>query len=239
MKTSFRWLYIAALTILVAAAPLAGARHSGALRLENKLSWKPAPSLSLYGGLQARLRDGLSEFYYRKLDAGVAYKYSSRLNLPVTLRVEDRIRSYGWLRSTYLLFDPTLILARPGAWRIDIRARLQYLTDENSLHFIRIQPRLWRDLELAGYSFGWWVYNDFYIRLVEVGVGDVTPYHANNFCTGFNLPMGHGSDLNVYYMLYTGRNTEDAERSHTHQLCLSLGLRFGGNGNGTPPAVAN
>lgn len=230
---------LAALLVVLAIMPANAARHSGALRLENRLSWKMTPALSLQGGLQARLRDNLSQFYYRKLDAGIAYKYSNRLNLPLTLRVEDRIRDYGWLRSTYILFDPTLVLAHPGKWKIDIRARLQYLTDENSLHFLRLQPRLWRDFELAGYPMGWWVYDDIYIRLAEVGVGDVTPYQANNFCTGFNLPLGHGSDLNVYYMLYSGRNTAADEISHSHQACLSLGIRFGGNGHALPPAVSN
>ena len=234
------WLHITLLLVVFSAATAGAARHSGALRMENRLGWTLSPTLSLQGGVQARLRDNLSEFYYRKFDAGVAYRYSDRLKLPLTLRVEDRIRDFGWLRSTYLLFDPSLVLAEPGDWRIDIRVRLQYLSDENSLHFLRIQPRLWRDFELAGIPLGWWVYNDIYVRTADVGVGDVTSYHANNFCTGFNLPLGQGSDLNVYYMLYTGRSTPDSERGHSHQACLSLGFSFGGgNGHPLPPSVTN
>ena len=84
---------------------------------------------------------------------------------------------------------------------------------------------------------GWWLYDDIYVRLASVGTGDVTNHRANNFCTGINLQLGAGSDLNVYYMLYTGRSDATSERRHAHQACLSLGFRFGGNGHGLPPSV--
>jgi hypothetical protein len=231
--------FAAVLLMLLSSAAAFCASHSSALRMENRLYWKLDSKWTVQGGLQARLRDNFSEFYYRKLDAGVSYKFSADVSLPLTLRFEDRIRDFGWLRSTYLLFDPDVVVMRRGAWRADVRVRLQYLIEENSLHYIRVQPRLWRDILLNGYKLGWWVFNDFYLRTAEVGVGDVTPALANNFCTGFNLPLPHGQDLNLYYMLYTGRNTDTDERRHSHQACISWGLRFGGNGHPHPPATSN
>jgi hypothetical protein len=240
MENIGKRILTALLPVIICAGVSAAAEHSGALRMENRLSWTLNPALTLRGGVQARLRDNLSHFYYRKADAGIIYQYSHRLRLPLTLRVEERSRDFGWLRRTYLLFDPTLLLAEPGGWRFDIRVRLQYLADNNSLHYLRIQPRVWRDFELTGYAMGWWVWNDIYIRLDDVGTGDVTNYRANNFCSGFNLPLGHGSDLNVYYMLYTGRGTMIDERRHAHQACFSLGFHFGGDGDRPlPPTVHN
>jgi hypothetical protein len=239
MKSTGKSLALAAIVVLLAAVSSFAAAHSGALRMENRLNWALSSRWDLQGGIQARLHDSLSEFYYRKLDAGICYKVSHPLRLPFTVRVEDRIRDFGWMRSTFLLFDPTVILAEPGNWRFDIRARLQFLTDEASLQYLRFQPRLWRTIDISGYLLGCWVYNDIYVRLAEVGTGDVTNYHANNFCTGFNFPLGGDSDLNVYYMLFTGRATRDSERRNAHQFCLSLGFRLGSNGHHLPPYVTN
>ena len=185
------------LIFVVSANVLAGAVHSNALRLENRLSWKASPGWDFRGSFQARFRDQFGEFYYRKLDAGACYNLNGRLKLPVSLRFEERVRSGAWFRSTYLLFDPTIVLASPGKWRLDVRTRLQYLSDENSLHYIRIQPRIWRSFDWRG--LGWWIYNDFYIRLADTGTGTVTNYQSNNFSTGFKLPLSAAADLNIYY----------------------------------------
>jgi uncharacterized protein DUF2490 len=224
------------LIIAASASVLTGAVHKNALRLENRIGWKASPGWDFRGSFQARLRDQFSNVYFRKLDAGACYSLNGRVKLPVCLRFEDRVRTGGWFRSTYLLFDPTIVLAQPGNWRLDVRTRLQYLTNENSLHYIRIQPRLWRSFDWRG--LGWWIYNDFYIRLADTGTGAVTNHYSNNFSTGFKLPLSSAADLNLYYMVFSMLAQEDSPRKHIHQACLSFGWRFGSNGH-APPAVRN
>ncbi len=220
------------LIIAASAGVVAGAVHKSALRLENRMCWKASPGWDLRGNFQARFCDQYSDVYYRKLDAGACYSLNGRVKLPFSVRFEDRARAEGWFRSTYLLVDPTIVLARPGNWRIDVRTRLEYLTDERSLHYIRIQPRLWRSFDW--HDLGWWVYNDFYLRLADTGTGDVTNHHSNNFSTGFKLPLGAAADLNIYYMVFSSLAREDSPRKHTHQACLSFGWRFGANGHAPP-----
>ncbi len=223
---------IAAFILLIIAATvhvLAGAQHTKALRLENRLSWKALPRWDFRGAFQTRFREKFSEVYYRKLDVCASYSLNARVQLPVCLRLEDRTRGDGWFRSTYLLFDPTIVLARFGQWRLDVRTRLQYLTDENSLQYIRLQPRLWRSFNWCG--LGWWIYNDFYLRLADTGVGDVTNCHSNNFSTGFKLPLSPAADLNLYYTVFSMLAEEDSPRKHIHQVCLAFGWHFGVNGH--------
>lgn len=142
----------------------------------------------------------------------------------------------GWFRRTSLLFDRTFLLASPGNWRLDVRTRLQYLADENRLQYIRIQPRLWRSFNWRG--LGWWIYNDFYFRLVDTGTGSVTNYSSNNFSTGFKLPLNAAADISLYYMVFSMLAQQSSPRKNIHQACISFGWHFGGNSDSFP-AVRN
>ncbi len=228
--------FFALLFVATSANMLAGAQHTKALRLENRLSWKASPQWELRSGIQMRLRDRFRDFYYRKFDTGAVFSLNQRVQLPLYVRFEDRDRGEGWFRRTSLLFDPTFLLASPGNWRLDVRTRLQYLADENRLQHIRIQPRLWRSFNWRG--LGWWVYNDFYFRLVDTGTGSVTNYSSNNFSTGFKLPLNDAADISLYYMVFSMLPQQNSPRKYIHQACISFGWHFGGNSDSFP-AVRN
>lgn len=212
--------------------------HSSALRLESRLNWKLNNRWSAGGNIQARLRDRFSEFYYRKLDAGVNVKISDWLLLPVNLRLEDRTSSNGsWYLTNFILLDPTVKLPAWGHWRFDVRTRLQYMLNQGELQFIRVQPRLWYSFNRKRRTLGWWVYDDYYFRLIDWGIR--TSYFSNNFCTGINYPFNSHADVNLYYMLFSAKATPDAVRRHSHQACVSLGFSIGGRKPGVPPQSTN
>ena len=237
---NFRIKVVDAVILVCALAggwPLRAAEHSSALRLENRLNWKLNDKWSVGGNVQARLHDSLREVYYRQLDSGASVKLTNWLQLPVNFRLEDRLRDDGWVWTSYLLFDPTLKLPARGHWRFDVRTRLQYVLDDNILQYLRIQPRAWYSFSWKKKPLGWWVYNDFYIRIADWD--QRTNYRSNNFCTGVNCVLNGKADINLYYLLFSAKATPEAALRHVHQACVSLGFAIGGRRPGVPPQSTN
>ena len=171
-----------------------------------------------------RLKDNAGDFHYFRWESGPGVKFHKNFSFLVMYRLNPQEKNEDWKNEHYLMVDPALTLYKSAAWTLNFRSRFQVKMGDLGRGFWRPRPQLSRSFKLGSQKASWFVNNEFFFQITELG--DRDRYNQNRFASGFKFQLGSILSLSTYYLLRSDKITGTDEWKHLHVLGTALYAAF-------------
>ncbi|MBW7996309.1 MAG: DUF2490 domain-containing protein [Candidatus Glassbacteria bacterium] len=216
-------LCLLAINIMLLAAVPASAgdtEHWGEYGIQLKFSDR----FSLKSDVQLRFRDGISDFYWYRFEAGPNFKLNDRINITVLGRIKPQQYGDEWRRQYNIFIDPVFKIAHNGTTTFDLRTRVQTKLTGEGWQFLRLRPRLTHRFYLGELRCAWFLYNDFWLQFSALGARD--RYNVNWLGTGVKFGLKRPVDFSVYLQYRSDKLPATGRWDHDPVLGTRLRYRF-------------
>lgn len=223
MNTQLRTFAIASImsAVLILTPVLAAADHDYGHWEEYGIKAKINDVWSFKSDVQLRFRDNAGDFHYLRWEFGPGIKFNKHFSILVMYRLNPQEKNGEWDNQHYLVIDPVLKLYSSPKWAFDLRSRFQVKLGDLGRGFWRPRPQLSRKFKIGDCKSSWFINNEFFIQMTELGARD--RINQNRFASGFKFGLSKTLDLSAYYLL---RSDKAQTWKHFHAIGTALYFKF-------------
>jgi Protein of unknown function (DUF2490) len=194
-------------------------------RFDFRLKWEVRENWYLKNSYQVRFRNEMRNYHSFKMEIGAGLKLTSRLDIPVGLRLEDRHSATEERFKKSILVDPTLLIYSSARWQFDLRGRFQFqLSDNIDWLYFRPRPRLIYNFDVSGRQSSLFFYYDFFVQLKQENRD--RHLRQNMFAGGLRCNLNERSSFDVYYIVLSSKSDRKLVWQHFHQPGLAYNFTY-------------
>lgn len=175
------------------------------------------------GNIQVRFRDNAKDHHYIRLELGHGVKIFGPLGFGALYRFNPQEARGQWNSQHYLLIDQTLKTRISTVWGVDLLSRFQVRLGDRGRSFWRVRPRVSHYFPKRSVLSSWFLANEFYAQISELG--QRSRFNQNRLSTGFGFNLRSRAALSLYYLVRSDKAAATSAWTHIHVIGSSLYLR--------------
>ena len=221
---TFTTIIIILSSVSVLTPALAASSHDYGHWGEYGIKAKINNTWSFNSDIQLRFRDNASDLHFFRWEFGPKIKFNRHFSVLVMYRLNPQEKNGEWDNQHYLLIDPVLKLYSSPQWTFDLRSRFHVRLGKLGRGFWRPRPQLSHKFKLGNHKSSWFVNNEFFIQMTELGARE--RINQNRLSSGFKFSLNKSLDLSAYYLLRSDKVAPAQTWNHIHIIGTALYFKF-------------